>query len=144
MSRQAGVSKLDPTLLDWTFLCNHFARTTQKTQPLYCSEGVFTAPLHSNGSYSIVACLFVAAIMSLQNRCLAMDAYSDLTISVFGRRVTLLFIYLYIISIYSYVCYVTVYVTSFSDRSSSHVLTQVTDVYAKTYHLEHNELQSQF
>jgi hypothetical protein len=36
----------------------HWARTTQKTQPLYCWEGVFTAPLHSNGSYSIVACIF--------------------------------------------------------------------------------------
>jgi hypothetical protein len=28
---------------------NSSARTTQKTQPLYCCRGVFTAPLHSNG-----------------------------------------------------------------------------------------------
>jgi hypothetical protein len=30
---------------------NNSARTTQKTPPLYCLEGVFTASLHSNGSY---------------------------------------------------------------------------------------------
>jgi hypothetical protein len=50
------------TLLSWTLLPNQFAQTMHKTQPLYCWEGVFTAPLHSNGSYSIVACVFVAFI----------------------------------------------------------------------------------
>jgi hypothetical protein len=42
------------TLLNWTLLYNHFTRTRQKTEPHYCWEGVFTAPLHSNGSYLIV------------------------------------------------------------------------------------------
>jgi hypothetical protein len=44
---------------------NPSAWTTQKTQPLYSWESVFTALLHSNGSYSIVACVFVAAVMLL-------------------------------------------------------------------------------
>jgi hypothetical protein len=56
----AGISKLDSVLLNWTLLYNHFARTTQKTQPLSCWEGLFTVPLHSNGSYLIVACVFIA------------------------------------------------------------------------------------
>jgi hypothetical protein len=33
--------------------------------------------LHNNGSYSILACVFVAAGMCLQSRCLAMNVYSD-------------------------------------------------------------------
>jgi hypothetical protein len=41
-------------------LYNRFARTTKKTQPLYCWECV-----HCNGSYSIVACILVAAGMCL-------------------------------------------------------------------------------
>jgi hypothetical protein len=77
------------TLLDWTFLFNNFARTTQKTQPLYCWKGVFTAPLHNNGSYSIVACAFVAAGMCLPSRCLAMNVCSDFTIPALRRHVTL-------------------------------------------------------
>jgi hypothetical protein len=47
---------------------------------------VFTAPLHSNGSYSIVACVFVDAGMCLSSRCLAMNVYSDFTIPAFGRH----------------------------------------------------------
>jgi hypothetical protein len=43
-----------------TLLYNHFERSTQKTEPLYCREGVFIVPLYSNGSYAIVVCLFVA------------------------------------------------------------------------------------
>jgi hypothetical protein len=39
-------------LLNWTLPYNHFSRTTQKTQPPYCWEGVFRATLHSNG-YSL-------------------------------------------------------------------------------------------
>jgi hypothetical protein len=57
---------------------------------LYCCEGVFTALLHSNGSYSIVARVFIAVGMCLANRCLAMNVYSDFTIPAFGRHVTLL------------------------------------------------------
>jgi hypothetical protein len=68
------------TRFDWTLLYNHFARTTQKTQPLYCWEGVLTASLHSNRSYSIVACVFVAAGMCLPSRCLALNMYSDFAI----------------------------------------------------------------
>jgi hypothetical protein len=78
------------TLLNWTILYNCFARTKQKTQPLCCWEGVFTAPLHSNGGYSIVACTFVAAGMCLPSWCLAMD-FSYFTIPAFGRHVTICF-----------------------------------------------------
>jgi hypothetical protein len=52
-------------------------------------EGVFTALLHSNGSYPIVACVFVAAGMCLPSRCLAMNDYSDFAIPAFGRHVTI-------------------------------------------------------
>jgi hypothetical protein len=58
----------------------------RRKEPLYCSEGVFTAPLHSNGSYSIVACVFVAAGMCY----VAMNVYSDFAIPAFGRHVTVL------------------------------------------------------
>jgi hypothetical protein len=56
-------------------LFNHFARTTQKTQLFYYWKDVFTAPLHSNGTYSIIACIFVVAGMCLPSHCLAMDIY---------------------------------------------------------------------
>jgi hypothetical protein len=46
-------------------------RPNRKHRSLYCCEGVFTAPLHSNGSYSIVSWVFVAAGMCLLSRCLA-------------------------------------------------------------------------
>jgi hypothetical protein len=72
-----------------TFLYNYFARTTQETQPLYCWEGMFTAPLHSNGSYLIVACVFVAAGMCLPSRCLARNVYSDLAIPALWRHFTI-------------------------------------------------------
>jgi hypothetical protein len=78
-----------PTLLNWTLLYNHFARTTQKTQRLYCWEGVFAVPLHSYGRYSVVACVFVAAGMCLPSRCLTMNIYSHFTIPAFGRHVTI-------------------------------------------------------
>jgi hypothetical protein len=77
------------TLLHWTLLYKHFARTTQKTQPLYCWEGVFTASLHSKGSYAIVACVFVAAGMCLPSRCVTMNVYSVFTIPAFGLHVTI-------------------------------------------------------
>jgi hypothetical protein len=63
ISWQAGVSKLDSILLNWTLLYKYFARTKQKTQSLYCYKGVFAASLYSNGSYPIVACVFVASEM---------------------------------------------------------------------------------
>jgi hypothetical protein len=78
------------SLLNWNHLYNHFASTTQKLQPLYCWEGVFTAPLHSNGSYSIVCVrVIVVAGMCLPSRCLAMNVYSDFTVPVFGHHVTI-------------------------------------------------------
>jgi hypothetical protein len=75
-------------------LYNHFARTTQKTQPLYCSESMFTGPLHSNGSYSIIACVFVVSGMCLQSLCLAINVFSDFTIPAFGSHVTVQFRYI--------------------------------------------------
>jgi hypothetical protein len=50
---------------------------------------MFTAPLHSNGSYSTVACVFVAAGTCFLSSCLAMDVSSDFTIAAFGRHVTI-------------------------------------------------------
>jgi hypothetical protein len=60
-SYPARLASRNSTRQNWTLPCNHFSRTTQKTQPLYFWEGSFTVPLHSNGSYWIVACVFVAA-----------------------------------------------------------------------------------
>jgi hypothetical protein len=77
------------TLLNWTLIYNDFSRTTQKIQPLYCWEGVFTEPLHRNGCYSIVACVFAAPGICLSSRCLAINVYSDFTIPAFGRHVTI-------------------------------------------------------
>jgi hypothetical protein len=48
------------------------------TENTSCDTGstvVFTAPLHSNGSYPIVACVFVAAGMCLPSRCLEMGLH---------------------------------------------------------------------
>jgi hypothetical protein len=52
---------------------------------------VFTAPLHNNGSYVIVVCVFVAAGMCLPSRCLWMNVYSDFSIPAFGRLVTIIY-----------------------------------------------------
>jgi hypothetical protein len=46
-------------------------------------------PLHSNGSYSIVACVSVAAGMCLPSRCLAMNVYA-FTIPDFCHHVKIL------------------------------------------------------
>jgi hypothetical protein len=70
-------------------LYKNFARITHRTQPLYCWEDVFTGPFNSNGSYSTVAWVFVAAGIRLPSRCLAMNVYSDFTIPAFGRYVTI-------------------------------------------------------
>jgi hypothetical protein len=90
MTRRGTVEVFDPAS---TRVCscqlrnssyNHFARTTQKTQPLYCWECVFTAPLHSNGSYWIVLYVFVAAGMCLRSRCLAMRSILTLLFRLSG------------------------------------------------------------
>jgi hypothetical protein len=49
---------------------------------------VFSAPLHRNGSYSIVACVFVAAGMCLPSRCIAINVYSNFATPTFGSHVT--------------------------------------------------------
>jgi hypothetical protein len=77
-------------LILWTLLHYYFAWTTQKTQRLYWCKGVFTAPLHNNGSFSIFACVFVAAGICLPSRCLTTNVYSNFTILAFGRHVTIL------------------------------------------------------
>jgi hypothetical protein len=92
ISRQAGVSKLDSVLLNWTLLYNHLAWTMQKTQPLNCWEGVFIALLHSNSSYSIVSCVLFVAGICLPSRCLPINGYSDFAIPAFGRHATILLI----------------------------------------------------
>jgi hypothetical protein len=74
---------------EMNLLYKYFAGTTQKTQPLYCWEGVFITPLNTNGSYSIFACVFVAAGMCLPSRCIAMNVYSDFTIPAFDSHVTI-------------------------------------------------------
>jgi hypothetical protein len=51
--------------------CIASRRTHRKHRFQYCCEGAFTAPLHCNGSYSIVACLFVFAGMCFPSRCRA-------------------------------------------------------------------------
>jgi hypothetical protein len=61
----------------------------QKTQPPYCSKGVFIAPLHSNGSYSIIACIFVAARICLPSCCLEKNVCYYFIIPALGRHVTL-------------------------------------------------------
>jgi hypothetical protein len=64
-------------------------RDHRKHRFLYCCEGVFTAPLRSNGSYSVVACISVGAGMCLPSSCLTINISSDFTIPVFGLRVTI-------------------------------------------------------
>jgi hypothetical protein len=93
-------------LLNWTLTYNHFAISKQKTQPLCCLGDVFIAPLHNNGSYSIVTCVFVAARMCLPSRCLSMDIYSNFTLPVFGRYITILLIQLMqMVSLFMYFIY---------------------------------------
>jgi hypothetical protein len=57
--------------------------THRKHRFLYCCEGVFTEPLHSNGSYSIAPCVFVAVGVCTPSCCLTMTIF-DFTISTFG------------------------------------------------------------
>jgi hypothetical protein len=70
---------------------NPSARTTKRTRPLYCWEGVFTALLRNNGSYLIVPRVFVPAGMCLPRSCLPMDVSSDFIIPAFGRHVTIFY-----------------------------------------------------
>jgi hypothetical protein len=60
----------------------------ENTGSLLVENYVYSA-MHSNGNYSIVACVFVAAGMCLPSRCLAINVYSDFTIPAFQRHVTI-------------------------------------------------------
>jgi hypothetical protein len=55
-----------PFLSNWLVL-NATLHGPRRKQPLYCWRGVFTAPLHRFGSYSTVACVFVAAGTCLES-----------------------------------------------------------------------------
>jgi hypothetical protein len=59
----------------WDPLYLTLRRTYRKHRFLYRCEGVFTAPLYSNGSYSIVACVFIAAGMCLPSPCISVGMY---------------------------------------------------------------------
>jgi hypothetical protein len=48
-------------------------------------------PLHSNSSFSIVACVFITAGTSLLNRCLALNVHSVSTIPAFRHLVTIFY-----------------------------------------------------
>jgi hypothetical protein len=67
---------------------------TRRKHSLFYWKGVFIAPLLSNGSYSIVACVCVAAGMCLPSHSIEMAVYSDFTIPTFGRQFTI-YIYIY-------------------------------------------------
>jgi hypothetical protein len=55
-------------------------------QYLCCYRGVFTSPLHRNGSSSIV-CVLISLVICLPSRCLAMNVYSASAIPAFRRHV---------------------------------------------------------
>jgi hypothetical protein len=69
--------ELDPILIlaAWDPRYIISGRSYRKHRFLQCCEGVFTVQLHSNGSYSIVACVFIAAGVCLPSRCLAMSTH---------------------------------------------------------------------
>jgi hypothetical protein len=64
-------------------------RTHKKTPFPNNSSGVFTSPLHRNGS-SIVVCVFITAGTCLLSRCLAMNVYSGTAIAAFRLHDTIL------------------------------------------------------
>jgi hypothetical protein len=82
--------ELDPIVIlaAWDTRCIASRRSHRKHRFLCFCEGVFTALLHSNGSYSSPACVFVAAGIRLLGSCLAMDI-SDFTVPAFGRHITI-------------------------------------------------------
>jgi hypothetical protein len=85
--RHADVSKLTQTIFFVLFMTLRHGK--RRKHSLYYWKGVFTAPLYSNGSYSIVSCVFLATGMSFPSSCLAIDASSDFTIPAFGSHVTI-------------------------------------------------------
>jgi hypothetical protein len=94
-----NISELTPTSelpLNSSSSClqdNSSARTTQKTRPLYCCRGVFTAPLQSNGrgadyientallsSRAFILLALPSNGWSLLSHCLATGLYATITI----------------------------------------------------------------
>jgi hypothetical protein len=68
--------ELDPILILAAWGHRYIAsRRTDRKHRFLCCKGMSTASFHSNGSYSIVACIFVVAGMCLPSRCLAMDIH---------------------------------------------------------------------
>jgi hypothetical protein len=67
---------------------------SQKRTPFHNNSSsvikVFTSPLHRNGSFSIVLCVFISAGISLPSHCLAMDVYYKPAIPALRRYVTIL------------------------------------------------------
>jgi hypothetical protein len=88
----AHFNSSDSKLADWCLETGLDSTQLQKTQPLCCWEGVFTVLLHSNGRYSIVACIFIAAGMCLLSPCLVMNVCSLFAVLAFRCRVTILMI----------------------------------------------------
>jgi hypothetical protein len=70
--------RLESDLMENTSVAHQwiYANNIEKTAS---STVVFTAPLHRNGSYPIVACVFVVAGIRLRSRCLAVGLHVTIT-----------------------------------------------------------------
>jgi hypothetical protein len=80
-SWQAGFSKLDSSELNsslWLLFTDHAESTTSI---------LLGGRVYSNGSYSLIACVFVDARVCLLSRCLEMNVCSRFAIPAFGRHV---------------------------------------------------------
>jgi hypothetical protein len=83
------------TQLTQKIFCVLFTTTRHgpcRKHTLYCPGGAFTAPLHRNGSSSIVACVFVSVETCLLSPCPAMNVYSGSSSPAFWRHVTIFLI----------------------------------------------------
>jgi hypothetical protein len=98
-SSSTAISRIRPNLFLAVWGPPYIAsrRTHRKHRFLYCCDGVFTAPLHDNGSYSIAARLFVLVGMCLLSSCLAVVVSYDFTIPAFRRHATITIITLILI-----------------------------------------------
>jgi hypothetical protein len=84
-----------PILAAWGPLYIASRRTDRKHRFLYCCEGVFTAPLHSNGCYSIVASVLVAAGMFTES--LPSNMYTRHNIILIFRLISLVACLLFVV-----------------------------------------------
>jgi hypothetical protein len=78
-------------LLTELFFISTLYRPRRKHSTSIFGKACLSELLHSNGSYSIVNCVSVAAAMRLPSHCLAMDIYFDFIIPAFGHHVTIYF-----------------------------------------------------